>query len=300
MEQGIAYPPRLASKIKRMSAFERFWYWIKERHSIALKKEAGEPKPWTEDPILQSYRFCSVYRENDRVTRWIADNWRSPHAREPDLWFAMSVARYVNWPGTLAEIGFPIPWNPRRFKLTLARRTREGQKVFTGAYVVHSRGRQPKAVYLADHVLSPLWKDRAKIRPKKGDTLAAFYSRLRKYNGMGSFMAAQVVADIKYAGVLLAAEDWYSFAAPGPGSRRGLNRLLKKPLDYHLSDEAWLAYINGLRAQVMRKIRGLGPVEDELMPDMHAQDVQNVLCELDKYERVRLKQGRPRAKYNGG
>lgn len=295
-----------------MTPFDRLWYFIRERHSIYLKREAGQEKPWTDDPILQKYRFTNVYRENDTVTRWIADNWRTPHTREPDLWFAMTVARYVNWPDTLEEIGYPIPWNPRKFMLRMKTRTDRGDKVFTGAYIVHSRGKQSKADYLALRVLSPLWEARKKVRPKKGDTLAAFYSRLRKFNGMGSFMAAQVVADIKYAGVLLSAEDWYSFAAPGPGSRRGLNRLLGKPLDYRMKDIAWLAYINGLRQAVLRKIHGVrleeflpylhsqAPLGDiEVFPEIHAQDVQNCLCEFDKMERVRLGQGRPRAKYKG-
>jgi hypothetical protein len=35
------------------------------------------------------------------------------------------------------------------------------------------------------------------------------------------------------------------------------------------------------------------------MPQLHAQDLQNCLCEFDKYERVRLGEGRPKAKYNG-
>jgi hypothetical protein len=271
--------------------FNLFWYFIRERQSVYLKKEAGEPRPWTDDPILQKYKFTNVYRENDRVTRWITEHWRTPHARDPDLWFAMCVARYVNWPDTLEEIGYPIPWNRRRFKLTLARRTRQGEKVFTGAYIVHSRGKAPKGDYLADCVFTPLWRDKEKIRPRKGDTLAEFYSKLRKYNGMGSFMAAQVVADTKYAGVLLSAEDWYSFAAPGPGSRRGLNRLLKKPLDYQMSDEDWLAYINGLRCKAA--------ITAKEWTEMHSQDIQNCLCEFDKWERVRLNQGRPRSKYPG-
>ena len=277
-----------------MTPFERFWYFIRERHSIFLKKEAGEPKPWTKDKILQRYKFTNIYREQDRVTRWIADNWRTPHTREPDLWFSMAVARYVNWPNSLEEIGFPVPWNPRRFKLTLAKRMREGVQVWTGAYIVHSRGKQSKAVYVADQVLSPLWKDRAKIRPKKGDTLAAFYERLRKYTGMGSFMAAQVVADIKFVSPLLAAEDWYSWAAPGPGSRRGLNRLLKKPLNYHMPDDVWLNHVNGLRSQLMKLIRKDKRL-DETMPDLDAQNVQNICCEYFKYCR-----GYSRSKYPGG
>ena len=35
------------------------------------------------------------------------------------------------------------------------------------------------------------------------------------------------------------------------------------------------------------------------MPMIHAQDLQNCLCEFDKYERVRLNEGRPRSNYPG-
>jgi hypothetical protein len=53
--------------------------FMKERHAIWERKVAGQPKPWTQDPILQSYRFCNVYRELDTVTVWINNNWRTPH-----------------------------------------------------------------------------------------------------------------------------------------------------------------------------------------------------------------------------
>jgi len=35
------------------------------------------------------------------------------------------------------------------------------------------------------------------------------------------------------------------------------------------------------------------------MPKIHMQDLQNCLCEFDKYERVRLGEGRPRNGYRG-
>jgi hypothetical protein len=53
-------------------------------------------------------------------------------------------------------------------------------------------------------------------------SLLSFYGRLKEMNGLGSFMVAQVVADVKYA-QLKNARDWATFVAPGPGSKRGLN-----------------------------------------------------------------------------
>src|SRR5271167_851059 len=89
--------------------------FIRERHAIWWRKEHGESKPWTEDPILQQYRFTNIYRELDTVTIWIREHWREPHATDPHLWFAMTVARLVNWPESLAEIGYPVPWKPEKF-----------------------------------------------------------------------------------------------------------------------------------------------------------------------------------------
>jgi alpha-glutamyl/putrescinyl thymine pyrophosphorylase clade 1 len=38
-------------------------YFITEREQIRRRREAGEPKPWTTDPILRDFSFCNVQRE---------------------------------------------------------------------------------------------------------------------------------------------------------------------------------------------------------------------------------------------
>mgnify|MGYP001618840079 CR=1 FL=1 len=47
-------------QVKLLTELERFHYWIKERHSVYLKKQAGKLKPWTDDKIIQSYYFLSL------------------------------------------------------------------------------------------------------------------------------------------------------------------------------------------------------------------------------------------------
>lgn len=39
---------------------EQFYWWMTERHKIYCRKAAGLPKPWTEDLILQKYKFTKV------------------------------------------------------------------------------------------------------------------------------------------------------------------------------------------------------------------------------------------------
>jgi hypothetical protein len=280
------------------NATQRLVEFIAERHSIYKKKAAGKPKPWTEDKILQTYRFCNVYRELDTVTQWISENWRTPANADPDLWFNMVIARLVNWPGTLEQLEYTEKWNPKRFVHIMEGLAFVGKKVFSGAYIVSTNGvTMPKAQYLAERVLTPLWNSREGLRPRKGDSLSEFHARLMKFDGMGSFLAAQVVADVKYAAgsPLRKAPDWETFAASGPGSRRGLNRVIGREVDAPWKEQDWHRELTLLRTCV----NGNRALKKSLPEPLHAQDLQNCLCEFDKMERVRLGEGRPRSLYPG-
>jgi hypothetical protein len=272
--------------------------WIKERHSIATKKQQGKPKPWTQDTILQQYRFCNVYRELDTVTQWIGKNWRFPHRNDPHLWFAMVVARLFNWPPTLLHMGFPTPFNGEVMRGSLLTRRDLGEKLFSSAYIVSTNGKaMDKVDYLMKYVLQPLWDDRMNIYKlvwSKNTSLAEVHACLMQYDGLGSFMAAQVVADLKYVKPLNSAVDWEWFAASGPGSRRGLNRVMGNPLDKPWNEAQW----HRVLCELKKEIDGL--VRRAKLPTIHAQDLQNCLCEFDKYERTRLGEGKPRNTYPGG
>lgn len=265
--------------------------FIVERERVRVKKEAGEPWPWTHDPILQAYRFCNVRRNDDKETRLIHANWLHPFAEHEDVWFAMAVARLVNWWPTLSELGSPLPWNPRNFVKRMDARRARGEKVFTGAYMVRADAviGGTKAAYLAEYVIAPMWGARSAVRPRNGDTLEAFHRRLTQWRDMGSFMAAQVVADVKYAepGPLYHAEDFWTWAASGPGSRRGLNRVLGRAVDAPWKEQDWRKAFEALRAEVVPSL-----IKNTDVGELTGQDLQNCLCEYSKYTR-----GCSRSKY---
>ena len=53
---------------EQLSRALEFCKLAEERQKIYIKKKAGEPKPWTEDKIFQSSRFCNVFREQDKTS----------------------------------------------------------------------------------------------------------------------------------------------------------------------------------------------------------------------------------------
>jgi hypothetical protein len=257
-------------------------FFITERESIRRKHDAGLLPPWTDDPILRDYKFCNVEREQDRVTKGVAAVYREPHKDDHDLWFPLVVARRaVNWPDALKQIGYPVPWDPDSLKSVVRTLQAAGRKAFEGqAYRLMVSGQRGEQVdLLVNHVLNPIWQKRSHYRPRPTDTLASFAARLSNAPYMGGFYAGHVVADLKYA-QLKDASDWWTFAVSGPGSRRGLDRVMGRTPRKYWPESEWYAEFSRLYAAMKQ------PIHDATGLTLHAQDFQSCLCEFDKYCRL--------------
>jgi len=266
--------------LKRVDDFNRF---MVERHNIFIRKEINnEPYPWSTDPILTEYSFCNVYRELDRVTIWIRENWREPYADHRNLPFAMAVARQINWPDTLEEIGFPDKWEPEKVKAIMEARMARKEKVYTGAYMLTGTLGGTKIEQTVDKILTPLY---ARM-PYHFSSLEDSWKSFLPYAGFSDFMAYEVVTDIRHTKWLKDAPDIMTWANPGPGAMRGLNRIFGRPLDSKQKKPLFI--------QEMRDLLAL--LNNEPLP-LEMRDIEHCLCEFDKYERTRLGQGRPRARY---
>lgn len=259
-------------------------YWINERYRIKLRKDARDAPPWSEDRAFQTVRFCNVHREDDRVTRWIRQNWN--HSSHPTWRYV--VGRMINWPASLAElVNCDHPW---QMKDVLKRRRSTGAKVFTSAYTVSTCGRQmDKLDYVFDHVVPRVQAARGVV---DYSTLEDAHFWLSQADGLGSFLSAQVVADMKNTkGHPLAdAPDWWTWSAPGPGSLRGLAWFFHE--DPALtSPRTYVQDIDACRAHT-------DPLINPEVPRISNQDFQNCLCEFSKWCKVTYLNGHVRNKYD--
>lgn len=275
-------------------------HWVAAREQIRIRKDAGLPPPWTDDPILATYRFCNVRREDDRGTVWIRDNIRKPFAGHPMLWLMLCIARQINWPATLAELLSVGAWpraegfHPAAITEALNHRRGRGEKIYTGAYMISAPSTKgaDKQAYIAETVIGALWERREAFATwfARSPTLQVSHERITRSNGWGAFMAYQAVVDMRFTAILDKAADIETWAAAGPGTIRGLNRLHGRAVDFALS-----------QGQALAEMRGIYPmIRCDTGIAMDFSDVPNILCETDKYLRVKLGEGKPRALYVPG
>lgn len=248
-------------------------FWINERYSIKLRREQGIPPPWTGDTVMATTRFCNVHREDDRVTRWLAKHWRPKHH---EVWQIL-LARLINNIPTL-QVLLPELGSMSHMKKLLKER-RLTTTIFGSAYTVSTNGRaMDKVDYVIDHVVVPAM--RAEF-PWGCDALSHLEQAsvaLCGLNGVSTFMAGQIIADLKNTAghPLERAPDRQTWAAPGPGSLRGLSAYYGRPVT-----------AAGFTKALHQCYNETKPLIAVYVPPIDMQDFQNCMCEFSKYERVR-------------
>jgi len=268
-----------------MQNLPTFLYWIEERDKIRFLKEAGNPKPWSTDPVFQVTYFCNVRREHDKVTRFIRRVY-SPYVNHSLFVHNIILSRFLNWPPTLEFIGYltdDLDW--AMLNVRLNNLAKQG-KVWGNAYVVTTHGiPMDKIDYLTDRVVPSIFNTLNAPRPNY-KTCEEYADLLQCIEGISTFMAGQVVADLKntLGHPLRDAPDFKTFALPGPGSIRGMD---------------WLYGRKVPRGEWYGNLMELQKIVWNERWHLCAQDLQNCLCEFDKYMRVSTGKGRSKRSYNG-
>tara|TARA_Y100001937_G_scaffold7893_1_gene9945 strand:- start:217 stop:1119 length:903 start_codon:yes stop_codon:yes gene_type:complete len=283
---------------------ENFYNWINERHAIYLARVRGDSPPWTEDPILREYKFTNPFRENDRTTVYMRKAWTEPNNNRPfgEIIFNCCLFRMV---GTMefAEVhgwvhADALEWDPEHTVNLISNRIKHGLKTFTGAYIITNQGiKKPKAEVVVYEFLVPIYQSQVKLGKLASETqsLQAVHNALSAYKGWGGggFMSYEVVSDLNYTSVLDKATDRFSWANAGPGAMRGINRIHGYPLKKMHSQERANRFMQNILAEKHRYVDW--DIIDHDDVDMRC--IEHSLCEWDKYERVRLGQGKPRSKF---
>lgn len=292
-----------------------------ERHRVYLRKEIKkEDKPWTNDWIMRSFRFCNIYRSLDRVTLDIMSRWVNPQLENPNIGLVAIFGRVINLPSTLDLLtagGFTFEKKPnseRMFSLFNKIKSR-GDKLVTGAYIVNTvfpkdweKMDGSKADYLANFLAPELWDKRHIVA--EGLASGSFrqtIEAMKKVHGIGAFVGNQAAVDLSYTKILKNAKDLNTTWNPGPGTCKGIrwvtgDRTLNPGSEK--MDKALTQYREDLNNELSKLKLWRGDDQSKMktgLVALTAPDASNSLCELQKFcyvaigERKRLKQRYPGA-----
>ena len=317
-----ALDPKLAGHPDKEVRLQQFFAWVRERHAIYLRRNlVGQPKPWTTDLFLQSYRWCGVYRELDTVSVWIRKNIIEVFEDHEHLWFMLMLARYINLPGSLEDLlkgpreAWPDgkKWDWRVAAEVLEARRKRGEQMVTGAYIVNSvtgpndpddvKGNKARVIM---YRMSKAWEARNELKGHFKTTLEEAVTTYQSVVGFGPFLAYQAAVDLSYSKKWLkGASDENEFNSAGPGTTRGICRLVLgerrgdfSKLDNESKTRA-LRYL--VKAAQLEKYWPQTKCEDPAVgwAPITMANLSNCCCEFDKYNRLALKEGEPRSRYAG-
>lgn len=280
--------------IPRPGAYELYWKFAYERQRAFEARVRGDKGPWTDDPILQTYKFCNVYRAADRVSQYmIRDVCYNPEQSTPEDRLFQIVAfrmfsHIATWDSIRAFLGRAPTINDLttgRFEQTVEQAKEQNGKLYTNAFILcatDAYGRQRKHL---NHI--ELFKDMF-VNQGLGQkiltaaSLKEVYDQLHTFPLMGDFMSYQTAIDINYSDLVNFSEN--EFTKAGPGALRGIKKVFASTIGY-TPEEVIMWMVEHQDEEFKR----LGYTFTGLFGrKLHAIDAQGLFCETDKYCRQAL------------
>ena len=278
---------------KRQEIYDLYWYFANERQNIFIKKLNGDTPPWTNDPILKTYKFCNSYRVNDRVSQYLLKNviYNGKTYNDEDMLFRIILFKLFNkestWELLLEEFKDITlsTFDMKEYSNVLTNAINNNIKIYNDAYIscaTKAFGYDRKH----DNHLALLNKmfiiDKVQDKILKCTNMEQAFKIIKSYPLIGNFMAYQLITDINYSDIVDWKED--EFTVAGPGSLRGIKKCF---IDKgNLSNEDIIRYMYNHQEEEFKRLnldfKTIGNRKLQLI------DIQNIFCELDKYCREKV------------
>jgi len=278
------------SPAKPTVVYETYWKFAAERQAVFFRRIAGKSSPWTDDPIIQEYRFTNAYRASDRVSQYLinevigAETWGVR-----DLFFRIILFKMFNRIGTWelikAETG-EVTWSSykfRKYDQVLSEAMACGERIYSAAYIMPAAGTDPK--YSRKHqthlaLIEEMMKSDLPERIQASKRMRDVFELLRSFRSIGDFLAFQYTIDINYSSLTNFSE--MDFVVPGPGALRGISKCF--------TDLGGLNETELIKMVADKQEEEIARYEvsfrDLWGRPLQLIDCQNLFCEVDKYSRI--------------
>ncbi len=275
---------------KPTEVFHTYWRFAAERQSIFFKRLKGKKEPWTEDSIMQTYKFTNAYRASDRVSQYLIRDVIYGGSQYPEeIFFRTLLFKTFNkietWQLLVKNLR-KVSWEEYDFQIydRILTNAMEGKRrIYSAAYIMPSGGRSfGHKTKHRNHLLllQKMMQDDLPNRISDTKSMHEVFDLLRGYPMIGDFLAYQYATDINYS--TMTDFNEMAFVMPGPGAKNGLQKCF--------SDPGGLGEVDLIKLMADRQ-------EDEFLRlgikfknlwgrPLQLIDCQNLFCEVDKYARI--------------
>lgn len=273
----------------RDKVYDLYWIFAARRQAAFQNRIAGREWPWSNDPIIQTYKFCNVYRAADRVSQYLIKNvaYSGDAATSSDRAFQIvafrTFSKIETWQNVSRLLGHaPVieDLESGAFARALAKTKLECGGLYTGAFILCATKAFGYDEKHLNHVA--LFKHMflhagAGQRIENAKSLEEVVRLLESFPLTGPFMSYQIAIDLNYSSLIDFDENDYTQA--GPGALRGINKAFSDTGTYSPSD-----VIKWMTERQHAELKRLDLDFTGLWGrPLHAIDCQNLFCEMDKY-----------------
>lgn len=274
------------------AVYDRYWQFAAERQAVYFRRLAGARPHWTDDSIIQRYKFTNAYRAADRVSQFliaevIYGDGRSEEQEETV--FRILVFKLFNkietWKALETQLG-ALRWasfDEAAYNAALESFMASGHRAYSGAYIMPPvRAWETGGIKHRGHIalVAHMMRDGLPQKIRAAESLEEVFQLLKSYPSIGNFLAYQLAIDLNYSPIINFSED--DFVVPGPGALDGISKCFVNYRDFAAEEiiEMVAAHQDAEFERLGLQFRSLFGRPLQLI------DCQNLFCEISKYSRV--------------
>jgi len=279
------------SPAKPTVVYDTLWRFAAERQDVFFRRIQGCAAPWTDDPILDRYKFTNAYRASDRVSQYLIRHDLYEGDQSPqEVFFRTLLFKVFNrietWEclkAALGEVGY-CSYSFDTYDDVLTEALAKGRAIYSAAYIMPpARGvfGYPRKHRNHLKLIERMMADEVPQRIAGARTMREAFEILRSYPTIGDFLACQFVPDVNYGDLPNFSE--MEFVVPGPGALDGISKCFSDLGGLNEADI--IRVITDRQEEEFKRLalqfRSLWGRPLQLI------DCQNLFCEVSKYARLK-------------
>ena len=222
--------PAVATKV-----YDTFWQFAAERQAVFFRRHSGEPPPWSDDDILQTYKCTNAYRASDRVSQYLIRNVIYQGSQSIDeVFFRTILFKLFNKIDTwelltekLGDITYES-YSFQRYDRILTAAMERKKTIYSAAYIMPSGSKKngsTKKHRSHLQLLQRMMDESVPDRIASAASMREAFDILVSYPMIGDFLAYQYVTDLNYSEICDFTE--MEFVVPGPGAIDGISKCFR-------------------------------------------------------------------------